>query len=302
RCLWAVPVVSNEIMDKKVFTVSENDAGSRLDAFLARALSCGVRGAKRLIEGGFVLVNNKTRPAQYKLTADAMVAVATVNTPASSLAESVRLVAANDEYATFFKPAGLHTVHVSGGDGESLERILAQKWPEISASLPNAPFPRLLTRLDKPTSGLVAAAFSAAAGERFRRFETEGQVNKRYLAVVRGELDAPFTVENELDTDNRKKTRVRETFCADFSRHTGVTPLRPLTLPAAGEIAATLVEARIKRGARHQIRAHLAHAGFPILGDTLYGSPEDTLPLFLHHGDLALPGFSAVCPPSWFPI
>lgn len=290
------------IMRESSFTVSGLDGGSRLDAFLARVLPCGVRGAKRLIKGGFVLVNKKMRPPQHRVPAGALVTVAAERAPSSSLAGSVRLVAANDEYAAFFKPAGLHTAHVAGGTVENLEDIVAQKWPDLRGSLTDAAPPLLLGRLDNPTSGLVLATFTPMAAARFRRFEAEGKVTKHYLAVVRGEANEPFVVENDLDMDNRKKTRVRDTSCADPTRHTTVAPLRPAPSLAGSGIPATLVEARIKRGARHQVRAHLAHAGLPILGDSLYGFSEDAFFLFLHHARLEFPGFSASCPPPWLPV
>lgn len=312
HCLYPPFIVSYETMHEKSFTAPEPDGGSRLDAFLARALACGARGAKRRIENGRVLVNGKARMPHYKISAGDLITVAAERVPSSSLAESVRLVAANGEYAAFAKPAGLHTTRVSGGTAENLEDILAREWPVLREPLvAEAPLPRLLGRLDNPTSGLVLAAFTPRAAERYRGFEAEGKVDKRYLAVVRGAVAAPFVMKNDLDTDGRRKTRVRDTFCPDAARHTAVTPLRPAarlapypaTHRAAEAVtAATLAEARIKRGARHQIRAHLAHAGFPILGDPLYGLPGDALPLFLHHERLEFPGFSASCPPPWPPV
>jgi len=63
----------------------------------------------------------------------------------------------------------------------------------------------------------------------------------------------------------------------------------------------TLVRVRIQAGARHQIRAHLAAANLPIVGDPLYGDPESPLEarLYLHHRRLEFLDFKAFCPPPW---
>ena len=60
------------------------------------------------------------------------------------------------------------------------------------------------------------------------------------------------------------------------------------------------LQADIAKGARHQIRAHLAAYGYPILGDTIYEKTEnDEGRLYLHHARIIFPGFTAVCPPQW---
>ena len=62
--------------------------------------------------------------------------------------------------------------------------------------------------------------------------------------------------------------------------------------------AMTLLQITIQRGARHQIRAHLAAAGHPIVGDHLYGRHPGRV-MYLHHAAISLPGFEAQCPPPW---
>lgn len=294
-------------MRETSFTVSENDAGTRLDAFLARTLACGTRGAKRLVITGAVLVNGKNRPAHYKLPSGAHVTVLRENRSAPSLMESIRLVAANAEYAAFFKPAGVHTASLAGSATPSLETFLREHWAAVRGALTHSDPPTLLSRLDCATSGLVAAAFFPEAIKRFRRMEAEGMVEKLYLAVVRGVIKTPLVIRNGLDTANRKKTRVLHTESPDETRHTEALPSEETFCPSdrgPGDVPcpATVLEVRIRRGARHQIRAHLAHAGFPILGDTVYGMREDPFPLHLHHARLTFPGFSAFCPPPWFSL
>lgn len=308
--------------------VPPEKSGSRLDAFVSEAFGLGVRAAKRMAEGGLVLVDDAPRPAHFKLSPG--MTVAALETPGPETAvPRVTLVAATSEYAVFFKPAGLHSARIAGNARPSLEEAVALQWDHMRASpraafAPaavadhlaealggNLPVPRvlalplpaaapvLLNRLDKPTSGLVAAAFTEEAAQRFRDFEIRGAVEKRYLAVVLGEMTVPVTLRNALDTDNRKKTRALPWNAPDRTRHTLVTPLGPVrTLVPDAPEGCTLVAACIKRGARHQIRAHLAASGHPLAGDVLYGGGAGFL-LHLHHARLSMPGLDAFCPPPW---
>lgn len=164
------------------------------------------------------------------------------------------------------------------------------------------PFPCLLTRLDQQTSGIVLAARTKKSSLLFRQAEQAGRVAKNYLALIRGELGAPLTLTQQLDMRNRATTAVLPEEEADATRHTQAIPVRLLcpeekkrlaaALPDATVLpqAVTLVEVTIHRGARHQIRAHLAHAGFPVLGETRYADALCAAPhpLFLHHARVRL--------------
>lgn len=274
---------------QRIFIVETSDEGTRLDFFIARNLSCGQRTVKRLILNKKITVNGKTRPAHYKITAGMEIAVSEASpqeTPEGASA-AVSLVAQNADYAVFFKPAGLHTAKIAGSSTVSLEALLADHTPPVI----------LLSRLDRDTSGLVAAAFSQEAAERFKISEAKGEVRKDYIALVKPAITEPLLLRNALGTANRKTTRVFETFSEDATRF---TEIRPLAVPSSLE-GTNYVAATIKRGARHQIRAHLAFAGHPIIGDTLYGETNFTGSLYLHHARLAFPGFTAFAPPPWLP-
>lgn len=197
----------------------------------------------------------------------------------------VEIVAENEMFAALRKPGGLHSAAIAGRLGDCVERRLPGLFP--------GRFSELLNRLDGPTSGLLLVGLQPDAGACFRELEDAGKVRKFYLAMVHGSVLEPFTVTNALDTANRAVTKVLED-AAEPLRHTLVEPLgmfpgRPFTL----------VRAEIRKGARHQIRVHLAHAGHPILGDAVYGRGEPGDILHLHHCRLVMPGFKASCAPGW---
>jgi 23S rRNA pseudouridine1911/1915/1917 synthase len=120
-------------------------------------------------------------------------------------------------------------------------------------------------RLDRETSGVLVCGKDKSAEVRWKRGFQEGRVQKLYLAVVRGALserqliDAPLALQGE-----RGLVRIRMIVDPEgLPSQTEVIPLGP-----AGD--RTLVACVPRTGRQHQIRVHLAHAGFPLVGDKLY--------------------------------
>lgn len=272
-------------------TTSASDAGDRLDRFLGRVLpDGGLRAARRLIGRGAVTVDGVPRPAAHKLRLGQTVSVRRRD-PDREPSPAPRLVQATGDFAALLKPAGLHTVRQTGSDEASLEDALPGLFPGKPLLLAN--------RLDRDTSGIVLAAFSAEALARFRALEADGRVEKLYLTLVSPPLAGPTVLTRALDTAGGTAVRVLDRDDPDPGRHTRVVPL---DVPDG----AGLVLARIARGARHQIRAHMARTGHPIVGDPLYGDPGRRPPawavpgrLYLHHLRIRFEGFSAQIPPDW---
>lgn len=248
--------------------VTAGQAGERLDRVLGDMLpDSGLRMRRRLIEEGRVLVQGKTARTSMKVKAGQEIVVLFANAEQRVGLPGILLV--QDGLAAVDKPHGMHSAALAGSDSLSLETLLPQLFPGEKA--------RLLNRLDGPTSGIVLVALTDAAAENYSVAEKAGQVHKEYLAIVDGNLSEAVVVKNALDTDNRKKTRVLADIDSDARRWTEVEPVQY----RAGHDM-TLVRCRIRLGARHQIRAHLASLGHPILGDELYGGSEAER-LYLHH-------------------
>lgn len=265
----------------------------RLDAALGLAApDAGIRARRRLWEHCRVSVNGRRRGPGFTVSGGDAILVEGAPQSTSRLPRALEVAVSGEEYLAFVKPCGLHSAHVAGSPEPSLEEMLPCG---LIA----------LTRLDRATSGLVLAARTQAAACRFRSLEAEGGVTKRYLAVLRGSLARPITADGRLCAANTAVTRVLDDPDPDPARHTAA---RPLEIPPAGwgakKMPVTLAEVVIHRGARHQIRAHLAHAGYPLLGEDLYAPAVPGLApgcLFLHHAEVSFPGFRAACPPPWPP-
>ena len=180
----------------------------------------------------------------------------------------------DDTLLALDKPAGMPTHPLRHSETETLANALVARFPKLAGIGGDRLFPSLLHRLDTQTSGLVLAAKTAAAythlRAQFQRFEVE----KHYTALVHGavedpgRLDAPLTHQTRSPCKmavvrNPDKIPARDQFAA-------LTEWVPLQTGKAF----TLLDVVIYTGVTHQIRCHLAAAGHPIAGDTLYGSKD----------------------------
>ncbi|WP_285907864.1 RluA family pseudouridine synthase [Pseudodesulfovibrio pelocollis] len=280
------------------YTIDQSLAGARLDRAVARLVpDSGLRLRRRLCEAGRVAVDGRARGPGYKVRPGQIIALlaSESNNQENTMPDDqsgIRVIEGTPMLAAVYKPGGLHSASVAGKPGASVEGALSGLFPDAE--------PVLLNRLDFLTSGLLLVAMTPAGAEAYRAAEDAGGVRKFYLAQVHGRLDGMTTVRRRLDTDDRPTTRVLDEDDPDPRRWTDVTAM-------AHDHAAdtTLVRCLIMKGARHQIRAHLASLGHPIVGDPLYGEPVGDESgasgpvMFLHHQRVELPGFEAQVEPPW---
>ena len=289
--------------------IGADAAGLRLDRALAGLTPEGLRGRRRRIAGGGVLLNGKPcLEAARHLRAGDVVTLAPAEAPSETPEAQARLLGRQGDFCFLFKGAGLHSAALAGKAADSLEARLPALCAPVSG--PDEK-PELLQRLDEMTSGIVCAALTPEAARAFRAAEAAGECEKRYLALLTGALAAPMTARWRLDTSGRRTTRLMN----DEAGPVRWTEFHPLhvwegepcgslcALPGAASApsALTLAGCRIRRGARHQIRAHAAGLGHPLYGDTRYAGAPSAAPgrFFLHHGLLAWPGHACSAPPPW---
>lgn len=272
------------------YRVPEQCSGLRLDKLLADLMAdAGLRLRRRLCDEGRVLVDGRTRKPGYKVRPGQEVQIVKLSASQSMQDGGVRIIERSSLFAAVDKPGGMHSAAIDGKPDDNVERLLPSLFPD-------APSAVLLNRLDYPTSGLLMVALDETGAAAYQRMEAAGEIRKFYLAVVRGRLDGMISVRRRLDTDNRKKTRVLSEDNEDSRRWTEVE-----TLSHDHEHDTTLVRCLIMKGARHQIRAHLASLGHPLVGDPLYGDGEEGEVLHLHHHAIELPDFSAQSPAPFLP-
>ena len=286
----------------------DEQRGQRLDAALAALFpALGLRGRRRLWKGHSVLVDGIARSPAFRLHGGELIRLVPACLPsAEKKAFAVfseappRLIARRDALFFFYKPRGLHTVQLSGASEPSLEGLIERIMPDTPGMRL-----RLLSRLDQGTSGIVPAAGDEDAARWWRQRERAGEMDKHYLALLEGWMDAEQTARNALDLTRSRRTRVLDEE-GPVLRHTRIRPLAHFQATYAPELMSgcpdgahfTLALCCIAQGARHQIRAHAAHIGHPLAGDLVYGAQGGT-PFLLHHCHIQWPGGQVSCAPPW---
>ena len=254
----------------------------RLDRALAGRPEVGSRGlAERLIADGAVLVDGEPRTKSHRLTGGEDVVVELPAEAAPLVPEEMNLrVAWEDEHLLVVdKPAGV-VVHPGAGHdtGTLVHGLLA-----LDAAGGDEERPGIVHRLDRDTSGLLAVARSETAHERLQESIRLRQVERRYLALVKGSpRSRSGRIEAPIGRDRIDRTR--------HSLDTP-TPRNAVTLFEVVELLGprALLEVTLETGRTHQIRVHLEAIELPISGDPVYGVSGD-LELerqFLHAGRLA---------------
>lgn len=183
------------------------------------------------------------------------------------------------------KPHGVHSAPLADGEPDTLQALVLSAFPEVAAVPGVKPAEHgLLHRLDRNTSGAVVIARTPAAFEALRTQFSSGQVQKEYRAACAcrpgGQCEEMFSLTSKFAPAGPGRRTVRVVLPEEKSRKV----LREATrsdyttvgrvLRREGDRA--LLGAIIRKGFRHQVRAHLSLAGWPIIGDGWYGTPAST--------------------------
>ncbi len=253
----------------------------RLDRALAGRPEVGSRGlAERLIADGAVLVDGERRAKSHRLTGgeDVLVELPADAAPLVPEEMNLRVVWEDEHLLVVDKPAGV-VVHPGAGHdtGTLVHGLLA-----LDAAGGDEDRPGIVHRLDRDTSGLLVVARSDTAHERLQESIRRREVERRYLALVKG---APRSRSGRIEAPIGRDR-------IDRTRHSldTPTPRDAVTLFDVVELLGprTLLEVTLETGRTHQIRVHLEAIELPISGDPVYGVSGD-LELerqFLHAGRL----------------
>ena len=250
------------------FEVAEGDAGSRLDRALASRPEVGTRSlAERLVEAGAVTVDGAVRAKSHRLEARSVV-VAEIPDAETLAAEPVTVpIAYEDQHlAVVDKPAGL-TMHPGAG---SIAGTLASQLVTLGAAGGEDPDrPGIVHRLDRDTSGLLVVARSEPVFAALQQAIREREVERRYLALVRG---APRSKSGRIDAPLGRDRRDPTRRSLDTEEPRDAVTWFELVerLPAHA-----LLDVRLETGRTHQIRVHLAAIDLPVAGDPTYGVRGD---------------------------
>jgi 23S rRNA pseudouridine1911/1915/1917 synthase len=271
--------------------VTETDEGLRLDRFLTRRVeTMGRAQASRLIAQGKVTVDGAFHAKGDTVHRGQRVALEELPTPkqfeAAPDTDLTLAIAYEDSYLVVVdKPAGVPSYPLRPDESGTVAGALLARYRAM-ARVGFAPQQAgLIHRLDTGTSGLMVAAKNREVFRRLSAALKAGEIDKRYMALCQGHVLAPQTIDAWIVSGRSDNRKVR---VAERPTKRG-RAARTELLVATPVDELSLVEARATAAARHQIRAHLAWLGHPLVGDILYGGP----PLaglkrhFLHASELA---------------
>jgi 23S rRNA pseudouridine1911/1915/1917 synthase len=258
------------LTEKRRLVVRPQEAGARLDAYLAGAFPDVSRSvAATLVRDGHVTVNGRVQRSSYRVGATDEVAVTVVRQPALSAAPEempLDIVYQDPDLAVIDKPAGLVVHPAPGHPAGTLANALAARFPGARA-VGDQERPGIVHRLDRDTSGLMVVALTAAAHAHLQRQIAGHEAGRKYLALVTGHLPASEgTIDAPIGRDLRDRKKMATHGAASRSARTSYRVLE--SLPGFD-----LLEATLHTGRTHQIRVHFAAAGHPIAGDVTYGGP-----------------------------
>ncbi len=260
--------------------VPRERAGERLDRFLAAALAIPVDRARALVSEGRVRIRGRTCSPHRKLFGGEEVVVARPPPRAEPAAGPALAVLYDDaDVLVVAKPPGLAVEPARAGAPSAVGAASRLGAFDVGGRAA----PGLPHRLDRDTSGCLLLARSDRALAALRRAFEEGRVEKEYLALVAGAppgTGALDTAYGRSPSDPRRfTTRVASARRARLSW----TVERRLR-------GASLLRVALDTGRTHQIRVQLAEAGYPVLGDAVYGAPSDAIARqALHAARLAFP-------------
>jgi 23S rRNA pseudouridine1911/1915/1917 synthase len=289
----------------QVLTVEARHAGARLDRFLVEAVPALSRArVKAMIDGGQVRLDGRRARKGDSVAEGQSVQllapppprdfdpVPDPSAPLSILYEDAAVIVVD-------KPAGTPTHPLQPAETGTVANAIAARFPETAGVGFARREPGLLHRLDTDTSGVLVVARTQAAFDALRTASRDGQLHKRYVALVEGAVPAAGRVDFPLVPHRKDPRRVEAVTphvrlragTRTFEAHTRYQPTRAVR---ARDGVYTLVEIEVETAFRHQVRVHLASVGHPLFADTLYKGPPPPANVrlerhFLHASEVSFP-------------
>lgn len=262
-----------------LITVDENEEGERIDLFLSKKTGITRTRIQQLIKDEMITVNGKKSKSSYKVKKNDSIEVEMPEICKIELKPEnidINIIYEDEDMAVINKQAGLVVHPAHGHFSGTLVNAVMYHIKDLSG-INGELRPGIVHRLDKDTSGLMIIAKNDRAHTELTKMFQNKEVNKTYIAILKGkvnERNGKIVTYMGRDRNDRKKMAVIE-------GNRGKLAITKFKVLSRNE-RYSLVEVNIETGRTHQIRVHMKHLGYPILGDSVYGRADSEDRQMLH--------------------
>lgn len=252
------------------------DAGLRLDVFISEQCKLSRAHVAKLIKGGFVTTFGERKKPSHVIVGNEIVVVAMPEPSFVGMEPEdipLEIIFSDEHIAVINKPTGIVVHPGAGVKDQTLCNALLHHFPDMNVG--NAHRPGIVHRLDKETSGIMVIAKTQEAHQKLSEDFKYRRVEKTYRVFCCGTI---AETEFELKTGHMRHPRHRLKFYTKI--HAPLLPNSSIRLAhtsfrVLGHYEGmTALKATLHTGRTHQIRAHLADIGHPLIGDFLYGGQK----------------------------
>ena len=256
----------------KEYIVSQEEKGKRLDTYIPSVDTDITRtSAQRLIEDGNILVNGKNAKVSYKIQENDKISVEIPEPKQIELKAQnipIEIIYEDSDIIVVNKPKGMVVHPANGNPDGTLVNVIMAICKDSLSGIGGEIRPGIVHRIDKDTSGLLIVAKNDNAHVKMSEQIKNHEVKKTYIALVRGvfkENEATIDMPIGRSTSDRKKMAVNK------NGKNAITHIKVLKRFDKY----TLLKVNIETGRTHQIRVHLSHIGYSIVGDYTYSNGKN---------------------------
>lgn len=253
-----------------IVKLSDDVCGDRLDKVIAGLIPQFSRSRlQQWITSGHVMVDGEVGRNKMMVLGGEEVIVHPQPAPEDNAYSpekmALEIVFEDDTIMVINKPAGLVVHPAAGNWSGTLLNGLLHYYPALGG----VPRAGIVHRLDKDTSGLMVVAKTLEAQTDLVRQLQARTVKREYLALVWGKPNLSGTI--DLPMARHPRDRIKMAVSDSPSAKPALTHFQRIAIGALDGKSVSLVECQLETGRTHQIRVHMAHSGFPLVGDVLYG-------------------------------
>lgn len=280
----------------KQFIVKQNEAGQRLDKLLTKILNKAPKSfLYKMIRKKNITLNGKKADGAEKLNENDLITlflsddtinefsevIKPVKIDTSDVESNVQVIYEDKHVLLVNKPLGVLSQKAEKDDVSMVEYIISYLLSSNQITEENLKSfkPAICNRLDRNTSGILIAGKSLIGLQEMAKLLKDRTLHKYYVCIVKGKVEGKQRIEGFLTKDelknqvkiHEKQLENTEYICTEYEP---ISSSIKIAMDKGGEEEFTLLQVKLITGRSHQIRAHLASIGHPILGDFKYGNKK----------------------------